>query len=60
MATEKATKTYKALVQINLDNKLRVPGTKTERFEATEEDAAPLIAVKAAEEVVEEKAAAKK
>lgn len=60
MATEKTTKSLKALVTVNLDGKLRVPGTKTEKFEASEDDAAPLIAAGAAEEVVEEKAAAKK
>ena len=59
MATEKIMKKLKALVVINLDNKLRTPGTKTEVFEASEEDAAPLIAVGAAEEVAEEKPASK-
>lgn len=46
-----ADKTLKALVQINLDGKLRVPGTKSETFTCDEETAQPLLDVGAAEEV---------
>lgn len=49
-----AKKTLKALVQIN-DGEMHVPGDpKSEIFEASEKDAAALIAAGAAEEVVKE------
>jgi hypothetical protein len=59
MANGKLLIALKALVTVNLDGKLHTPGTRTELFFASEEDAAPLIACGAAAQDSAAEAAAK-
>lgn len=60
MATTQTQKRLKALVPINFDGRMRIPGTKTEEFDIDEAGAEQLLAVNAAEDITPTAAAEKK